>query len=130
MKNHQSLLPFSAECLTYPCSNYKTTSSGMATVFYVKLYDRFILIKSNFKRNKLHKMKQGSNFLIFSFNNKQNVRATIQSRREKQSQYLTKWFSIKNTLINIHINSTWFIREVKWIYLGFSSIEIKSRSHT
>ena len=40
----------------------------LTTVFHARLYGRFIDIKTNFRRKKLHRMYQGSNFLEMQFN--------------------------------------------------------------
>ena len=44
-------------------------------------------------------MNQGSNFLVGSFSNKDNVRAPIQFRRESQPQHLKRWLFIENRTI-------------------------------
>ena len=54
----------------------------MTTVFYAKLYGRFLEIQSNLRRKKLYRMNQGSNRV--------NVRALIQ--RERQPQQLNDFF--------------------------------------
>ena len=84
----------------------------------------FIEIQSNLRRKKLHRTNQGSNFLGGSFNNRDNVRAPVQFRRESQPQHLKRWFFLKNRPIHFHINSTSVIRPVKRNQLSFSSIEI------
>ena len=50
----------------------------MATVFHESPYSRFIEIKSNLRKKKLNRTNQGSNFLVDSFSNRDNVRAPIQ----------------------------------------------------
>ena len=65
-----------------------STSPDMKTVFHVKPFGRLIEVKSNLTRKKLHKMNQGSSFIVGSFTNRDNVRAPIQSRRERQCQHL------------------------------------------
>ena len=52
----------------------------MITVFHAKLYGEAIEIKRNVKGKKLHSMNQGSNFLVGSFSNRDNVRTLIQIR--------------------------------------------------
>ena len=64
------------------------TSPDMTTVFYAWLYGRFIEIQSNLRREKLHRMKQGSN--LCSFSNKNSVTAPIQIKRESQPQHLKR----------------------------------------
>ena len=54
----------------------------MTTVFHAKPYGRFIKIKSNFRRKKLHITDQGSNFLGDSLRIKDIVRAPIQFKRD------------------------------------------------
>ena len=55
------------------------------TVFQERLYGRFIEIQSNLRRKKLCKMNQRSNFLGGNFSNGDNVRASLQFRRESQN---------------------------------------------
>ena len=64
----------------------------MATVFRAWAYCRFIEIQSNFRWKKLHRTNQSSNFLGGSFSNRDNVRSSIQFRREDQPQHLKRWF--------------------------------------
>ena len=64
--------------------------ADMTTVFHVRLYGTFIEKQCNLRRNKLHRMNQGSNCLGWNFSNIDNVRAPIQFRREKQLQHLYK----------------------------------------
>ena len=68
----------------------KSTSPDMTTVFHARPDDRFIEIQSNLRINKLHRTNQGSNFLGGSFSNRDNVRAQIQFRRERQPQHLKR----------------------------------------
>ena len=96
----------------------------MTTVFREWPYGRFIEIQNNLRRKKLHRTNQGSNFLGGSFSNRDNVRATVQFRRESQPQHLKRWLFLKNRPIYFHINSTSAIRLVKRNQLSFSSIEI------
>ena len=62
-------------------------------MLYARQYSRFIEIKNNFGRKKLHGMNQGSNFLGDSFSNRENVRAPIKFRRKIKFQYLKRLFS-------------------------------------
>ena len=55
----------------------------MTVLFYARLYGRFIEIKRNLRRNKLHRMNKGSNFLGGSLSNRNNVIAPIQFRRDR-----------------------------------------------
>ena len=50
----------------------------------------------NFTEPFFRKTIQRSNFLGGNFNNRDNVRAPIQFRRESQSQHLKNWFFLKN----------------------------------
>ena len=59
---------------------------------------------------KLHRMNQVSNFCEGSFSNRDNVRAPIQYKKEKQSKRLKRLFFFKNKLAHFHINSTRVIR--------------------
>ena len=54
----------------------------MTTVFHEWSYGRFIEIQTNLRRNKPHKMNQGSDFLGGSSSNGDNVRDPIQFRKE------------------------------------------------
>ena len=65
----------------------------MATVFHTIPYGRFIELKSNLRRNTLHRTNQGSNFLGGGFSNIDNVRAPTQFKREEQPQHLKRYFS-------------------------------------
>ena len=56
----------------------------MTTVFHARLHDRFIEIQNKLRRKKLHRTTQGSNFLGDGFSSRDNVRAPIQFRRERQ----------------------------------------------
>ena len=51
-------------------------------------------------------MNEGSNFLGGSFGNRDNARAPIQFRRERQPQHLKRLFFLKNRSICFHVNST------------------------
>ena len=48
----------------------RSTSPDMTTVFHTWPDGRFMEIQSNLRRNRFHKMNQGSNFLWGSFNSK------------------------------------------------------------
>ena len=96
----------------------------MTTVFHARPYSRFIELQSNLKRKKFHKKNQGTNFLGGSFGNRDNVKTSIQFRRERQFHYLKRRFFHKNRPIQFNINITSVIRLVKRNQLSFSSIEI------
>ena len=55
----------------------------MRAVFHTWPYGTFE-IQSDLRRRKLHRTNQGSNFLIGSFSNRDNVRALVQFRRKSQ----------------------------------------------
>ena len=98
----------------------------MTTVFHPWPHGRFIEIKSNLKRNKLHRTNQSFSFLGRSFSNRENVRAPIQFGRESQPQHIKRRFFFKNRLTNFYSNSTSIIRPVKGNQLSFPSIEINN----
>ena len=62
----------------------------MTTVFHAWLYGRLIEIQSSLRRKKVHRTSQDYNFPGESFRNRDNVRASIQCRRENQPQQLKK----------------------------------------
>ena len=64
-----------------------STSPEMTTVFHARTNVTFLEIQSNPRRKKLYGTNQGSNFLGSSFNNRDNVRASIQFRRKRQPQH-------------------------------------------
>ena len=92
----------------------------MTTVFHAWPYGRFIEIQSKFRRKKLHRTNEGSNFLGGSFSNRDNVRVPIQFRRKSQPQHLKSWFFLKNRSIHFDINSISVIRLVNRNILGIS----------
>ena len=85
----------------------------MTTAFHAWKYSRFKAIQSNFRRKKLHRTNQGSNFLGANFSNRNDVRAPIQFRRESQPLYLKRWFFLKKWPIHFQISSTSVSRPVK-----------------
>ena len=94
----------------------KSNSVDMTTKFHEKPYGRFIEIQSNLWRKKLHRTNQGSNFLGGSFSNRDNIRASIQFRREGQPQHLQRLFFLRNRPIHFHINSTSQTKSVKFFH--------------
>ena len=72
----------------------------------------------------LERYKATSGESFSSFNNKDNVRAPIQFRRENQPLHLERSFSLKERSTHFNTNSTSVIRPVKRNQLGFSSIEV------
>ena len=98
----------------------------MTTVFHARLYGRFIKVQSNPKRQKHHRTNQSSNLFGSSFRDRDNVRAPIRFRREKQRQHLKKYFS-EEQIPPYHINSTSIIRPAKRNKLSFRAL--KSTSH-
>ena len=89
------------------------TSLVMAIVFQSRPYGRFTEIKSNLRRMKAP---------IFL----KTVLAieTVTALRERQSQYLKRYFFLKKRPIHFHINSTRVIRPAKQNNSRFSSVEI------
>ena len=67
----------------------RSTNPDIMTVFHVRPHGRFIDIKSNHRRKKLHRTNQGSDFPGGSFSSKDKVRVPIQIRKERQSQYIS-----------------------------------------
>ena len=55
----------------------------MTTIFHARSYGSLIQIRSNFRRKKLHRTNQGSDFLEGSFSNRDNVGAPDQFKRKK-----------------------------------------------
>ena len=82
---------------------------------------RLIEIQSVQRYRNVIRTNRGSNFLRGSFSNRDNVRAPIKYRRERQPQHLKRWFFLQKRPIHFHINSTSFIGPVKRI--EFFSIE-------
>ena len=80
MKGQQSRIPVSVAYPTYQISNCEHWPRH-DNIFHRRLCGRFIEIKSNFGRKKLHKTNNGSIFLRGSFSNRDNVRAPIQHRK-------------------------------------------------
>ena len=86
-----------------------SNSPNITKVLHEKLYGRFIETNSNIKKGKqlhrkrkeLHRKNQGSNFLGDSFSNRDDIRAPIQLRGVRQSQYIkTLFFSRPDPSIN------------------------------
>ena len=75
----------------------RNTSPEMTTVFHAWRYDRFIKIQSKLRRKKLHLKNQSSKFFEGSFSNRDNVRALVQIRRERQRQHLKMVFPEEQT---------------------------------
>ena len=69
MKYQESYIPVSVAYLNIQVTT-RSISLGMIGVFYVRPYARFIKIKINLRRKKLHKTNHGSNFLGGSFSNR------------------------------------------------------------
>ena len=74
----------------------RSTNPSMAIVFLAGPYGTFLEIKGNLSRKKLHRTNQGFNFLGASFSNRENERAPIQSRKERESQHLKDDFFFKS----------------------------------
>ena len=128
MQDQQSYKCVFVFYLKVPRSTYEHTSTDIITVFHARPYGRFIEILSNLWRKKPHRTNQGSNFLRGSFSNRENVRAPIQFRRERQPQHLQRLFFLKNRLIYVHINNAIVLLDqslgTSWIFLA-----LKSTSH-
>ena len=77
----------------------------MTAVFHAWPYGRFIEIQNNFRRKKLHRMNQGSNFHGGSFSNRGNVTAPIPFRREIYGLWSTVYgnFKIMNVMKQIRL---------------------------
>ena len=95
MKGQQSYTPVSVAYLWHIRVAARSTSSDMTTVFYTRLYGKFIKMTSSFRRKKLHRTNQGFNFLGDSFGNEDNTRAPIQFWRERESQHIESWFFLR-----------------------------------
>ena len=80
MKALQSFIPVSAAYLTNQVAA-RNTSPHTTTIFHARDYGRF-------RRKELIRTNQGCNFLGGFFKNKDNVRAPIQFKRERESQLL------------------------------------------
>ena len=65
----------------------------MTTAFTAGSYDRFIEIKSNFSRKKLHRADQSFSFLRETFSNRDNVRVLNQFRSKGNPSFLKDDFS-------------------------------------
>ena len=118
VKDHQSYIPV--------LETYGSTSPDMKTIFQAKPYDRFIEIKSNFRRKKLHKTNQGSSFLIgSSFINRESVRAPTNIGQQDNASIFKDEFSS----VPFHIDSSKVFSLVKWNKLSFSSIQIAKLLH-
>ena len=77
MKEQHSYMHVSVAYLKYSSSSYWEYEPDRTAVFHVRLYGRFVEIKGNLWRKKLHHMNQSSNFLG-------NTRSPIQFRRGGQ----------------------------------------------
>ena len=67
----------------------------MTTAFHVWLYGGFMDIQSTFRRKKLHRTNQGSNFLGGTFSNRENVRAPSRFKTKVNPSNLKDKFSSK-----------------------------------
>ena len=112
-----------------PPSPPHTHSSPHTTkVFHARLYGRFIEIKSNFKRTKLHKVNEDSNLSRGSLSNRDNIRVPIQFKGKRHYQNLKKWLFFKNRPIQFQINTTRVITPVKWsIFLSIEKNKNKNK---
>ena len=69
------------------------TSPDMTAVLNAWSYGKVIETLSNLRRKKFHRTVQGSNFLVGSFSNRDNVRDPIQFSRKNQPKHLKNHFS-------------------------------------
>ena len=115
----------------------------MTTVFHTWVYDGFIEIQSNLRRKKIHRTNYGSNFLGGCFSNRDNVKASIQLRREGHPSILKYYFSsrtdpsifrsIKPVLLDWSNETSWVFQALKSTSYflpqstAFHSSEVNSR---
>ena len=64
----------------------------MKAISHARPYGRFTEIQSSLRRKKLNRMNQGYYFIGDSFGYRNNVRAPIQFKRERQPQHLKRRF--------------------------------------
>ena len=95
----------------------------MTAAFYTRSYGSSIETKSNLRRQELHRQNQSSKFLKSSFSNRDNKRAVIQFRGERQPQHIQKWVFFSRQ-IYFQINSKRVITLLKRTKLSIFSIEI------
>ena len=67
-------------------------------------------------------LKNCTHALLCRTGPRDNVRTSIEFRRESQPQHLTRWFFLKNKAIHFHIIITSIIRPVKQNQLSFASV--------
>ena len=98
----------------------------MTIVFHAWSYGRCIEIQSNLMRKKLHRMNQGFNFIGGSFTNRNNVRAPIQFRRERQAKHLKDEFSSRTdqAIFTSIAPALLMWNETSWVFPA-----LKSTSH-
>ena len=125
MKDEQSNISVLVAYLIFPSSSYDHRPRNDNII--ARLYRRFIEIHNNFRRKKPHRTNQSFNFQRGSFINRDNARAPIQFRRERQPKNLKRWFFFKNRPIHFQITYTSVIRLFKQTKLSFSAL--KSTSH-
>ena len=70
------------------------------------LFGGFIEIKSNLERKNFHRMNQGANFLVGSFNNKDNVKVPIHFRKERLVPFISRQWH--HSLFNWSFKTNWF----------------------
>ena len=98
----------------------------MTTTLPARPCRRFIKIQSNLRRKKLHRTNQGSNFLGGSFSNRNNVRTSIQFRKERQPQHLKRRFFVRNRPIHFHMKGISVLRLVKQSKMSFPAFKLTS----
>ena len=99
-------------------SSSKEHRPGMTAIFHIRLYGRFIEIKSNLKRKKLYRKNHYSNFLGGSLTNRDTGRDPM----GKGSPRILKHASSRTDL-SISTSITSVNRPVKQKKLSFCSIE-------
>ena len=109
VKDQQSYTPISIAYLSYSSSSQEHQSRQ---VFHARLHGRFIEIKSNPRKKKMHETNRGFSFVGGSFSIREFVKTPVLFRRKRQPQHQTH---------------TGVIRLVKGNKLDFSSIEINNQ---
>ena len=69
----------------------RSTSPNMKTVRHARRQGRFLEIKGNLKKKKIHITNPGSDFLGGSLSSRDNVRVPTKIRKARQSRQLKRW---------------------------------------
>ena len=91
-------------------------------MFHAWAYDRFIEIKSNLRREKLHRMNQGSNFYGGSFSNRYNVRAPIQGLKNYAHA------SVRVRMVHAKNSVTYMKNRVHRLFLSWNYYPVRKLS--